>query len=78
MKYLVTFVGGVVVGAIVALLFAPSSGKELQVQIQTGAEAELKKAEAEWQKAKAGLHEKFEHSSQEPGAPVEQSKTEGV
>jgi len=32
MKYLVTFVGGVVVGAIVALLLAPSSGKELQVQ----------------------------------------------
>lgn len=76
MKYLVTFVSGVFVGAIVALLFAPSSGEELRVQIQTGAEAEMKKAEAEWQKAKVGLHEKFEQSSQEPGAPVEQSKAE--
>jgi gas vesicle protein len=70
MKYLVTFVSGVFVGAIVALLVAPSSGEELRVQLHTGAETELKKAEAEWQKAKAGL-QKSEQSSQEPEAPVE-------
>ena len=70
MKYLVTLISGMFVGAIVALLFAPSSGEELRVQLQTGAETELKKAEAEWQKAKAGM-QKSEQSDQEPVAPVE-------
>jgi gas vesicle protein len=59
------------VGAILALLFAPSSGEELRVQIQTGAETELKKAEAEWQKAKASLRERPTNSAPEPESPVE-------
>jgi gas vesicle protein len=71
MKYLVTFVGGMFVGAILALLFAPSSGEELRVQLQTGAEAELKKAEAEWQKAKTSLQERTAKPDQEPEAPGE-------
>ena len=70
MKYLVTFVSGVFVGAIVALLMAPSSGEELRVQLQAGAETELKKAEAEWQKAKTSL-QKPEQTGEEPEAPVE-------
>ena len=77
MKYLVTFVSGVFVGAIVALLFAPSSGEELRVQLQAGAETELKKAEAEWQKAKTSL-QKPEQTSEEPEAPVVLWKSEGV
>jgi gas vesicle protein len=74
MKYLVSFLGGALVGAVVALLFAPSSGTELRAQIQTGAEAELKKAEAEWQKAMTDLHEKFDQTSQELKTFVEQSR----
>ena len=76
MKYLGSFLAGAVVGAVVALLFAPSSGTELRAQLQTGAEAELKKAEAEWNKATAELQEKFDQTSQELKALVEQSKAE--
>ena len=41
MKYLVSFLGGALVGAVIALLFAPSSGTELRAKLQTGAEAEV-------------------------------------
>ena len=76
MKYLMSFVLGAAVGAVAALLFAPSSGAELRAQIQTGAEAELKKAEAEWQKATTELHEKFDQTSEDIRAFIEQAKTE--
>ena len=71
LKYLVSFVSGMFVGAILALMFAPSSGEELRVQIQTGAETELKKAEAEWQKAKASLQERTAKPGQESEPPGE-------
>jgi len=43
MKYLLSFVCGAFVGAVVALLFAPSSGEELRTKLQAGAETELNK-----------------------------------
>ena len=78
MKYLVSFLGGAMVGAVVALLFAPSSGTELRTKLQTGAEAELKRAEAEWQKAMTDLQGKLDQTSQELKALAERSKTEGA
>jgi gas vesicle protein len=78
MRYLVSFLAGALAGAVVALLFAPSSGTELRKKLQTEAETELKKAEAEWQKAMTELHEKFDQTSQELKTFVEQSRTEGA
>ena len=78
MKYLVGFVSGALVGAVVALLFAPSSGTELRTKLQTEAETELKKAEAEWQKAMTELHEKFDQTSKELKTFVGQSRAEGT
>ncbi len=78
MKYLVSFLAGAVIGAAVALLFAPSSGMELRNKLQTEAETELKKAEAEWQKAMTELHEKFDQTSQELKTFVEQSRAGGA
>jgi gas vesicle protein len=66
------------VGAFAALLFAPSSGAELRTKLQTEAETELKKAEAEWQKAMSKLHEKFDQTSQELKTFVEQPRAEGT
>lgn len=78
MKYLLGFVSGALVGAAVALLFAPSSGTELRTRLQTEAEAELKKAEEGWRKAATELNLKLEETRQELKAFVEQSKTEGT
>ena len=78
MKFLIGFVSGTLVGAVVALLFAPSSGTELRTKLQTEAETELKKAEAEWQKAMTELHEKFDQTSQELKTFVEQSRAAGA
>jgi gas vesicle protein len=50
MKELVFFLLGAAVGAVAALMFAPSSGTELRAQIQTTAEKDLEKLQAEWDK----------------------------
>lgn len=74
MKYVVSFVSGVFVGAAFALLFAPASGEELRAQIREGAEVELRKAETEWKKAVAELSAKVDETRQEVSSLVEQAK----
>jgi gas vesicle protein len=76
MKYLVSFLAGALAGAVVALLFAPSSGTELRKKLQTEAETELKKAEAEWKKATTELNQKLEDTRTEFKTFVEQSRAE--
>ena len=46
MKYALSFLIGTVVGATIALLFAPSSGDELRANIKTQADAQYVKATA--------------------------------
>ena len=65
MKYFVSFLSGALVGAIAALLMAPSSGEELRAQIGERAEAELKRAETEWNRALTELNVKLEDVRQE-------------
>ena len=48
---IVSFLAGAFVGAIVALLYAPKSGEELRAQIRSEADATVKRASAEWNKA---------------------------
>lgn len=74
MRYVITFLAGAFVGAAAALLYAPSSGEELRMQIREGAEAEFQKAEAEWQKALADLSEKFDQLRQEIRAQIERNE----
>jgi gas vesicle protein len=54
MKYVLSFVLGTVfgalAGAVVALLFAPSSGEDLRMNIKTKADAEYAKLQDELQK----------------------------
>lgn len=76
MKYLLSFLSGVFVGAVAALLLAPMSGEELRTQLQEGAEAELKKAQEEWHKASAELNVKVDEISQQLKSLGEQKGSE--
>ncbi len=54
MKYALSFLVGAVVGAVVALMFAPSSGEELRANIKTQADTQYARLQDEYQK---GLQE---------------------
>jgi gas vesicle protein len=74
MKYFVSFLSGALVGAIVALLMAPSSGEELRAQIGERAEAELARAETEWNRALTELNVKLEDVRHEVHTLVQRSE----
>jgi gas vesicle protein len=78
MKYFVSFLSGALVGAIVALLMAPSSGEELRAQIGERAEAELKRAETEWKRALTELNVKLEDVRHEVNTLVQRSEAPEV
>ena len=50
MKFIIGFIWGTIVGAAVALLYAPSTGEELRNNIKTQADAQYAKLQEEWQK----------------------------
>jgi gas vesicle protein len=60
MKEIVYFVLGAAIGATLALLFAPESGKELRATIQSAAGQDMNKLQAEWQAAMAKTHERLD------------------
>jgi gas vesicle protein len=78
MKYFVSFLSGALVGAIVALLLAPSSGEELRTQLGERAEAELKRAETEWKRALTELNVKLEDVRHEVSTLVQTSEAPEV
>ena len=51
---------GAAIGAIIALLFAPESGQELRANIQSTADKDLQKLQAEWNAATAKTHERLD------------------
>ena len=55
MKFAVSFLLGAFIGAIAALLLAPSSGEELRSNIKTQADVQAARAREEWQKGVQGL-----------------------
>ena len=59
MKEIVYFVLGAAVGATLALLFAPASGRELRANFQATAEEDAAKLQAEWQAAMAKTNERL-------------------
>jgi gas vesicle protein len=75
MKYLVGFLAGAFVGAVVALLLAPSSGSELRAELRSGAEAELDKFEAEWQMRLKEVNANVESMRDDLSSYVEQTRT---
>jgi gas vesicle protein len=73
MKYAVSLLLGAMLGALIALLFAPSSGEELRSNIKTQADVQAARAREEWQKGRQGLQERINkmttENNQEPAQP---------
>ncbi|HJS18879.1 MAG TPA: YtxH domain-containing protein [Anaerolineales bacterium] len=63
MKYLLGFLMGALIGSVVALLFAPSSGEELRTNIKTRAESEYTKLQDEMQKGMNELRSRMDKLS---------------
>jgi gas vesicle protein len=72
MRYLLSFLSGVFVGAAVALLYAPKSGEELRGQIRTQAEIEFEKAQVEWQRMQQQMSAKLDETVAEVRELIEQ------
>jgi gas vesicle protein len=78
MKYVLSFVlgtfFGALAGAVVALLFAPSSGEELRTNIKTKADAEYAKLQDEWQKGVQEMQTRMDKMSTDLQAISSRSK----
>jgi len=73
-KYLLTFLAGVLAGSAAALFLAPVSGEELRAELHTRTDRELKRANAETRKALADLNDKFDETAKEVHALIEQAQ----
>jgi gas vesicle protein len=75
MKFAVRLLLGALLGALIALLFAPSSGEELRSNIKTQADIQAAKAREELQKGVQGVQERLSklttENKQEPAQPKE-------
>jgi gas vesicle protein len=63
MSFIVGITFGAAVGAIVALLFAPSSGQELRGNIKTQADAQYAKMQEQYQKGMTELQTRMDKMS---------------
>ena len=67
-----SFIAGALFGAVIALLYAPTSGEELRTQIRTEADAKLQQASQEWEKAIVNIQKSIDEMSSEMKAQIEQ------
>jgi len=78
MKYIVSLILGALIGAGVALLFAPSSGEELRSNIKTQADIQAARAREEWEKGVKGVQElvnQVNTGSEQPMTPPQETET---
>ena len=78
MKYIVSLILGALIGAGVALLFAPSSGEELRSNIKTQADIQAARAREEWEKGVKGVQElvnQVNTASTQPMTPPQEPET---
>jgi gas vesicle protein len=76
MKEIMYFVFGVAIGAVVGLLVAPKSGKELRADLQATAEKDLSKLQGEWQAAMSKTNERLDKIQTDLGQALEQAQVE--
>ncbi len=76
MKQLFSFLAGVIVGGVAALLLAPMSGEDLRRQIQEEANTELKKVDAEWRKIMQQVNQTVEDTQAELRAYIERAQAD--
>jgi len=81
MKYGLTFVLGTLFGALigagVALLYAPSSGEELRANIKTQADAQYARLQDQWQKGMTEMQTRMDKMSSDLQAMTGRSKETG-
>lgn len=77
MKYALSFLLGAVVGAAVALLYAPSSGEELRMNIKTQADSQYAKLQDDWQKGMTEMQSRMDKMSSDLQAMAGRSKDTG-
>ena len=70
MKYAVSLLLGALLGALIALLFAPSSGQELRSNIKPQADAGATRAKEEWNKNMRGIQERVNKLNAERKQPA--------
>jgi gas vesicle protein len=75
---ILSFLLGALVGAAIALLYAPSSGEELRSQIKTEADIRLEKLSAEWENTLAELQTTAEKTRNDVKAYIDQMQAEEV
>ena len=63
--FIIGLIMGALVGASVAVLYAPEAGEELRRKIQSGAEANWQKANLELDRVKQTLQEKTQQPQQQ-------------
>ena len=59
MKNLFTFLIGILIGAIVALLFAPERGEDLRMQLHERAGADIQRLQKNWQQDMSQMSEQM-------------------
>ena len=68
--FLIGTIIGIVVGAAVAVLYAPEAGAELRQKIQSGAEANWQKANLELERVKQTIQEKTQQPQPQEETPA--------
>ena len=76
MREMVFFLLGAAVGAVAALMFAPASGAELRAQLQTTAERDFERLQADWQKGLDKTNEKLDKLQADLKHAMKQSQSE--
>ena len=74
---ILSFLAGAFVGSVVALLYAPKSGEELRTQIRAEADATVKRASAEWNKAVQDIQHQIEESQAQVKGYMAQLQIQG-
>ncbi len=77
MKYALSFLLGAVVGAAVALLYAPSTGEELRMNIKTQADTQYARLQDEYQKGLQEMQSRMDKMSGELQAMTSKVKESG-
>lgn len=65
MKYALSFLSGAIMGATVALLFAPASGGELRARIKTQANTQYAVLQEDYHKGMQEMHDRLDKISSE-------------
>jgi len=76
MNNILSFILGAIVGAVVALLYAPQSGEELRTHLRQEAQVERQRLQAQYEKGMQDLHERVDKVTADIQSLAEKSEDE--